>query len=899
MNKYDVLGVVGEGAYGVVLKCKNKDTNEVVAIKKFKESEEDEVVRKTTLREVKILRIMRHENIVQLREAFRRKGKLYLVFEFVEKSMLDILEANPNGVDLDTVRVLTCQLGRAIEYCHRHDVIHRDIKPENLLINPSDNALRLCDFGFARTMTADSPLTDYVATRWYRAPELLLGSTHYGKDVDIWALGCIMGELTDGQPLFAGESEVDQLFVIQKVLGPLTPEHMEMFLRNPRFLGIQFPDVSRPETLERRYSRRMPKLQMQLLKGVLVMEPRRRHSAKDVLRMPWFEGVKLPRSLRPPSQSQSRTRPESSSSVAPSVPGSTTTQASPAPRGQQTETAAPQREPPHRESLQQASGPWHEQLLEQSEPRGPREDPRQMAREDLRGHSREEQPSLHQAHQGHQSHPGHQGHFHLQQARGAHTSSATQPHSRHDEIRSMPSRDDLRGSRVEDPRMANQDPRLMFEDHRSMHDPRTMGLVQPQHHHLSPQGHQHHGRSHPYVLPWEDSMPEEGPPMDYTSTSAYGESEDKVNGDGRRSRQHRRSVVDSVGLGGQGDWCDGRSQGGDRGTPNNADRGGTSFGFGGGVGQGPCATGSSNTAAKASRSMVANGPSIGFGAGMLGGGVSSASVFGVPTPVAGPGTSSTTGGVGSTGSSAAIHGGGGGGNGGGSGGLGEGVAGGTRHAVGSSTAGHRVSAGTGGSEEWPSTQSKAARSMREPEYEEEKALWAQQGLPRRKAGRQPGGLGGVPAPPTRRSPDLEPWQQEPRAHEAWRGDGPSLHGGGLPSVHGGFLSGPQGVGLGEGSRAPPRLSAGTPTPRDEDSLDFAARQLHFSGGRWGGSSVSTSAANAGGDWPGLGPSPAELGPVRDARGPLHEARTPQHQHDSRSALGGLRARPDLSSYHGH
>merc|ERR1719284_2126960 len=320
MNKYDVQGVVGEGAYGVVLKCKNKDTNEIVAIKKFKESEEDEVVRKTTLREVKILRIMRHENIVQLKEAFRRKGKLYLVFEFVEKSMLDILEANPNGVDTETVRLLTCQLARAIEYCHRHDVIHRDIKPENLLINPADNALRLCDFGFARSVQGDALLTDYVATRWYRAPELLLGATQYGKDVDIWAAGCIMGELTDGQPLFAGESEVDQLFVIQKVMGPLTPGHMEMFLTNPRFLGIQFPEVNRPETLEKRYLRRMPKMQMQLLKAVLVMEPRRRLSARDTLRVPWFEGVKLPRSLRPPSQTQqSRPRPDSSGSVTGSV----------------------------------------------------------------------------------------------------------------------------------------------------------------------------------------------------------------------------------------------------------------------------------------------------------------------------------------------------------------------------------------------------------------------------------------------------------------------------------------------------------------------------------------------------------------------------------------------------
>lgn len=316
MIKYDVLGVVGEGAYGVVLKCKNKDTHEVVAIKKFKESEEDEAVRKTTLREVKILRMMRHENIVQLKEAFRRKSKLYLVFEFVEKSMLDILEAHPHGVDSETVRVLTCQLLRAIEHCHRHDVIHRDIKPENLLIDPKDSALRLCDFGFARTMNSDAPLTDYVATRWYRAPELLLCSTRYGKDVDLWAVGCIMGELTDGQPLFAGESEVDQLFVIQKVLGPLTPEHMEMFLRNPRFLGIQFPDVNRPETLEKRYVRRMSKMQMQLLKGVLAMEPKKRLPARDTLRMPWFDGLRLPRSLRPPSQSQSRARPESSSSIA-------------------------------------------------------------------------------------------------------------------------------------------------------------------------------------------------------------------------------------------------------------------------------------------------------------------------------------------------------------------------------------------------------------------------------------------------------------------------------------------------------------------------------------------------------------------------------------------------------
>jgi cyclin-dependent kinase-like len=151
-------------------------------------------------------------------------NRLYLVFEYVEKNLLEILEENPNGLDLDMVRFYIYQLLKAIEFCHRNNVIHRDIKPENLLIKPKTNDLKICDFGFARVLNnkAGMGLTDYVATRWYRAPELLL-SNHYGKEVDIWAIGCIMGEIIDGDALFPGESEIDQLFCIQKVLGRLTP----------------------------------------------------------------------------------------------------------------------------------------------------------------------------------------------------------------------------------------------------------------------------------------------------------------------------------------------------------------------------------------------------------------------------------------------------------------------------------------------------------------------------------------------------------------------------------------------------------------------------------------------------------------------------------------------------
>jgi len=180
-----------------------------------------------------------------------------LVFEYVEQNLLEVLETEPKGIDPELVRRYVYQLCQAISWCHSHDIIHRDIKPENLLIDSRTCVLKLCDFGFARTMgSTPVDLTDYVATRWYRSPELLLGSSSYSFPVDIWAIGCIMGEITDGNPMFPGESEIDQLYIIQKVLGPLTPEQYDMFLQNPRFSGLSFPDMSKPETLQQKYLHR-------------------------------------------------------------------------------------------------------------------------------------------------------------------------------------------------------------------------------------------------------------------------------------------------------------------------------------------------------------------------------------------------------------------------------------------------------------------------------------------------------------------------------------------------------------------------------------------------------------------------------------------------------------------
>ncbi|CAF0816295.1 unnamed protein product [Rotaria sp. Silwood1] len=269
-EKYEILGVIGEGSYGVVLKARKKDTNTTVAIKHFKQSPGYCTDMDIIERELKILQSLRFVNVVELIEWFRDKKQCFLIFEYVEWNMLQVLQEHPDGLPLEQVRQLSYQLFSAIHWCHTHEIIHRDIKPENLLIS-KNFILKLCDFGFARfcnTQTSADYYTDYVATRWYRSPELLIGSP-YGKPVDIWACGCIMAELTTGQALFAGESDIDQLYRIQKCLGPLPSKYNEAIKTNPKFDGLKFPPIHHLETLERRYGHIFPPDIMHLFKGTL------------------------------------------------------------------------------------------------------------------------------------------------------------------------------------------------------------------------------------------------------------------------------------------------------------------------------------------------------------------------------------------------------------------------------------------------------------------------------------------------------------------------------------------------------------------------------------------------------------------------------------------------------
>ncbi|VDI29427.1 cyclin-dependent kinase-like 1 isoform X16 [Mytilus galloprovincialis] len=288
MEKYENLGLVGEGSYGMVLKCRHKETGQLVAIKKFLESEDDKMVKKIALREVRMLKQLRHDHLVNLIEVFRRKKRLYLVFEFVDHTVLDELEKCPNGLDENTVRRILWQVLKGVEFCHVHNIIHRDVKPENILVSKS-GVVKLCDFGFARTLAQPGEsYTDYVATRWYRAPELLVGDTKYGKAVDIWAIGCLLSEMLTGEPLFPGDSDIDQLYHIVKCFGNLTARHKEVFLRNPLFVGMRIPEVKETVPLEKKFNR-ISSNALDLMKQSLRLDPDDRPTCTQLLKHEFFQ----------------------------------------------------------------------------------------------------------------------------------------------------------------------------------------------------------------------------------------------------------------------------------------------------------------------------------------------------------------------------------------------------------------------------------------------------------------------------------------------------------------------------------------------------------------------------------------------------------------------------------
>ncbi|XP_015925431.1 cyclin-dependent kinase-like 4 isoform X2 [Parasteatoda tepidariorum] len=293
MEKYEKLAKIGEGSYGVVFKCRNRENGQIVAVKKYVESEDDPLIKKIALREIRMLKQLKHPNLVNLIEVFRRKRKLHLVFEYCEHTVLDILEKHPKGVPDNLTKRIVWQTLQAVNFCHEHNCIHRDVKPENILIT-KDGIVKLCDFGFARTLSPGDNYTDYVATRWYRAPELLVGETQYGPAVDVWAIGCVTVELMRGEALWPGKSDVDQLYLIRKTLGDLIPRHMQVFRSNDFFAGVTIPEPDVRESLENKIPKHVHEHGVDFLKRCLDKDPQKRYPCAQLLNHPFFDNFKVP-----------------------------------------------------------------------------------------------------------------------------------------------------------------------------------------------------------------------------------------------------------------------------------------------------------------------------------------------------------------------------------------------------------------------------------------------------------------------------------------------------------------------------------------------------------------------------------------------------------------------------
>ncbi|KAG8899755.1 Cyclin-dependent kinase catalytic subunit [Tulasnella sp. 403] len=239
MENYSKLEKIGEGTYGVVYKAKDMVRNKVVALKKIRLEAEDEGVPSTAIREISLLKELNDPHIVSLLEIVHAENKLFLVFEFLDMDLKRYMEAvnTPSdttaavvarglGPDVIKASKFSYQLVKGLHYCHAHRILHRDLKPQNLLIDAEGN-LKLADFGLARAFGI--PLRTYtheVVTLWYRAPEVLLGSRHYSTAIDMWSVGCIMAEMImKGTPFFPGDSEIDQIFRIFRVLGTPTEQN--------------------------------------------------------------------------------------------------------------------------------------------------------------------------------------------------------------------------------------------------------------------------------------------------------------------------------------------------------------------------------------------------------------------------------------------------------------------------------------------------------------------------------------------------------------------------------------------------------------------------------------------------------------------------------------------------
>ncbi|KAL2245516.1 mitogen-activated protein kinase 19 isoform X2 [Sesamum indicum] len=297
-NRYQILEIIGKGSYGVVCAAIDTHTGGKVAIKKITDIFEHMSDAIRILREIKLLRLLRHPDIVEIKRIMlppsRRDFKdIYVVFELMESDLHQVIKAN-DDLTHEHHRFFLYQMLRALKYMHTANVYHRDLKPKNILAN-ANCKLKVCDFGLARVAFSDTPTTifwtDYVATRWYRAPELC-GSffSKYTPAIDIWSIGCIFAEVLTGKPLFPGKSVVHQLDLITDLLGTPSADTIAGVRNEKARKYLTEMRRKRPVPFAEKFPNADP-LALKLLQRLLAFDPKDRPSAEEALADPYFKGL--------------------------------------------------------------------------------------------------------------------------------------------------------------------------------------------------------------------------------------------------------------------------------------------------------------------------------------------------------------------------------------------------------------------------------------------------------------------------------------------------------------------------------------------------------------------------------------------------------------------------------